>query len=69
MSTALEDANKEVETILAAAVAENGKGVLQSGLDTDSDGHVSGYLMKKGEGEYTELRLSVSCKYTLQLFY
>ena len=33
MSTALEDANKEVETILAAAVAENGKGVLQSGLD------------------------------------
>lgn len=54
MSTAFENAKKEIETILAAATAENGKGVLQSGLDQDSEGNLSGYLMKKGEGKYTQ---------------
>lgn len=52
MSDELKVANEQVETILAAANAEGGKGVNQAGLSLDDQNHICGFLMKKGEGKY-----------------
>lgn len=52
MSEELKVANEQVETILAAANAEGGKGVNQAGLSLDDQNHICGFLMKKGEGKY-----------------
>ena len=52
MSDELKVANEQVETILAAANAEGGKGVNQAGLSLDDQNYICGFLMKKGEGKY-----------------
>lgn len=50
MAKTLETAKLEVQAIFTAAISENGKGAMESGLSLDDQGNVCGYLMKKGEG-------------------